>query len=68
MTELQQEYIRYVREIACIDGLLQAMRYHFIDEDDGEEGIKACIEALYELDPGQANKFKEIIKKNNGTH
>lgn len=63
MTELQQEYIRYVRVIACIDGLLQAMLYHLIDEDDGEEGIKGCIEALHELDPGQANKFKTLLNE-----
>ena len=66
MTPLQIEYIKYVREISTIDGLLQAMLHHLVDYD--EEGIKACIDALYELDPDQANKFKIILNKNNGTH
>ena len=65
MTELQREYIKYVREIAYIYGLLQAMLYHLIDfENEGiEEGIMGCIESLYKVDPGQANKFKALIEK-----
>lgn len=66
MTELQRAYIKYVRKIATIDGLLQAMLRHLVDYD--EEGIKACIDALYKLDPDQAKKFEIILNKNNGTH
>lgn len=62
MTELQKEYIRYVREIAHIDGLLQAMLHHISENDT--EAIKNCIYNLREYDPGQANTFKTIIEKN----
>lgn len=61
MTELQKEYTKYVRRIATIDGLLQFMLYHIVEKDD--EAIKDCIEALYKLDPGQANKFKTILNE-----
>ena len=66
MTPLQTEYIKYVRKIATIDGLLQSMLHHIVEKDD--EAIKNCIEALYKLDHDQANKFKIILNKNNGTH
>lgn len=61
MTPLQKEYTRYVREIAYIDGLLQSMLSHIVEKD--EEGINECIESLHKYDPGQANKFKELIGK-----
>lgn len=61
MTPLQTEYIKYIRKIATIDGLLQSMLSHICD--DNEDGIKSCVKALYKLDPGQANKFKELIRK-----
>ena len=62
MTPLQTEYIKYVRKIATIDGLLQSMIYHIVEQDD--EGIKDGIEALSKLDPDQANKFNIILTKN----
>lgn len=61
MTPLQTEYIKYVRKIATIDGLLQSMLYHIVEKDD--EAIKDSIEALYKLDPGQANKFRTLINE-----
>lgn len=61
MTPLQIEYIKYVRKIATIDGLLQSMQYHIVEKDD--EAIKDTIEALHKLDPGQANKFKTLLNE-----
>lgn len=61
MTPLQIEYIKYVRKIATIDGLLQAMLHHLAYYD--EEGIKACIDELYKLDHHQASKFEIILNK-----
>jgi hypothetical protein len=61
MTPMQTEYIKYVLKIATIYGLLQSMLYHIVEQED--EGIKDCIEALYKLDPGQANKFKTLLNE-----
>lgn len=61
MTALQIEYTKYVRKIAYIDGLLQSMLSHLSDND--KDGIKGCIEALYKVDPDQANKFKTLLNE-----
>ena len=61
MTPIQTEYIQYVRKIAYIDGLLQSMLSHLSEND--EDGIKGCIEALYKVDPDQANKFKTLLNE-----
>lgn len=61
MTALQIEYTAYVRKIATIDGLLQGMLYHIVDNN--VEAIHDTFEYIHELDPiGSAGLMNEVKK------
>lgn len=61
MTALQIEYTAYVRKIATIDGLLQAMLYHIVDNN--VEAIHDTFEYIRNLDPIGSDGLKKEVDK-----
>lgn len=61
MTALQIEYTAYVRKIATIDGLLQAMLYHIVDNN--VEAINDTFEYIRKLDPIGSSGLEKEVKK-----
>lgn len=61
MTGLQIEYTNYVRKNATIDGLLQAMLHHIVDND--VEAIHQTFQRIHQLDPIGTNDLKKEVDK-----
>lgn len=61
MTALQIEYTKYVRKNAEIDGLLQAMLYHIVEND--VEAIHNTFQRIHELDPIGSDGLKKEVEK-----
>jgi 5-carboxymethyl-2-hydroxymuconate isomerase len=61
MTALQIEYTKYVRKIAYIDGLLQAMLHHIVEND--VESIHNIAKKIHELDPIGSGDLMNEVKK-----
>lgn len=61
MTGLQIEYTAYVRKNATIDGLLQAMLHHIVDND--VEAIHQTFQRIHQLDPIGTDRLKNEVKK-----
>lgn len=61
MTALQIEYTKYLRKIATIDGLLQAMLHCIVYNN--VESIPNIAQRIHELDPIGSDGLKKEVNK-----